>query len=230
MLLDRAFRDDQLLRDRLVRPSLRHQLQHLALAWRQLRERVVAAAAAHELRDDGRIERRAAFRDATHGRAELLHVGDAVLEQVADALGALRQELHRVTGLDVLREDEHARLRVLLANLLRRLQPLVGVRRRHADVDDRDVRLVRAHLQQQLFGVARLTDDLETAVFEQACDALPEEDRVLREHDPCPLSLRLVVHPFCRITIHPQGREVNRETGCDELQDPLRLWQAAQLV
>ena len=91
VLLDRAQGDEEPLRDRLVRAALGHQLEHLALARRQLGERVVLAAAADELRDDLGVERRAALADAPHRRGELLHVGDPVLEQVADALGARRR-------------------------------------------------------------------------------------------------------------------------------------------
>ena len=77
------------LGDRLVRAALGHQLEHLALARSQLGQRVVAPAAADELRDDRRIERRAALGDAANRGRELVDVGDPVLEQVADALGAL---------------------------------------------------------------------------------------------------------------------------------------------
>ena len=108
---------------------------------------------------------------------------DAVLEQVADALGALGEQVERVLGLDVLREDEHARAGMPLADLARGPQPLVGVRRRHPDVDDRDVRAVGAHLQHQLLGVARLPDDLEARVLEQPRDPLAQEHRVVGQHD-----------------------------------------------
>ena len=140
VLLDRAQRHHHLLGDRLVRAALRHQLEHLALARRQLRERIVAAPPADEPRDHLRVERGAAVRDPFHRGGELLHVGDAVLEQVADALGVSLEQLERVAGLDVLREHEHADSRVALADLLRGAEPLVGVGRRHPDVDDRDVR------------------------------------------------------------------------------------------
>ena len=72
---------------------------------------------------------------------------------------------------------------MLLADLLRRAQALVRVRRRHADVDERDVRRVGAHLQHQLVGVAGLADDLEAAVLEQPRDALAQQDGVLGEDD-----------------------------------------------
>ena len=98
VLLDRALGDDEPLADRLVRAALGHQLEHLALARGELVERVVAAAPADEQRDDLGVERRAALADAPHGGGELVDVGDAVLEQVADALGALGEQLERVLG------------------------------------------------------------------------------------------------------------------------------------
>jgi hypothetical protein len=119
VFLDRAKRDEQPLGDRLIRTSLGHQLEHLALARGEVADRVVAAVPADELADDGRIERRAALGHAAHGRGELLDVGDPVLQQVADALGAVRKQLHRVAGLDVLGQDEDARAGVALADLLR---------------------------------------------------------------------------------------------------------------
>ena len=54
------------------------------------------------------VERAAAGRDAGDGVEERADVADAFLEQVADALGALADELEREGGLAELREDEHA--------------------------------------------------------------------------------------------------------------------------
>src|SRR5437868_13680063 len=56
VLLDGAHGHEHPLGDRLVRTAFRHQLEHLALARRQLGERIVAAAATHEPRDDLRVE------------------------------------------------------------------------------------------------------------------------------------------------------------------------------
>ena len=50
---------------------------------------------------------------------EVGQVVDPVLEQIADPLCALLQELERVALLDVLGENEHGGLRVLVADLLR---------------------------------------------------------------------------------------------------------------
>src|SRR6266511_2980355 len=222
VLLDGALGDDEAFRDRLVRPSLGHQFEYLALARRQIAERVVAPPAADEPRDDRGVERGAALRDSADSRAELVDVGDPILEQIADSLGTLGQELHRVAGFDVLREHEHTRPGVLLADLLRGLQSLVRVRRRHADVDDRDVRPVRAHLEQELLAVARLTDDLEASLLEQPRDPLAQEHRVLGQHHTQAFGLRSSAHLVCGLTIDPQRRKVNREPRLDELEDPLR--------
>ena len=62
-------------------------------------------------RDDLGVQRGAAVGDAAHGVGERVHVGDAVLEQVARALGGLRQQVQRVGLLDVLGEHEHAGVR-----------------------------------------------------------------------------------------------------------------------
>ena len=72
--------------------------------------------------------------------------------------------------LDVCREDEDAGLRKLLADRVRRLEPLGRVRGRHPDVDDHELGLVVAHELDQLVRVARLADDLEVGSLEQACE------------------------------------------------------------
>ena len=56
-------------------------------------ERVVAAAPAEHVRDDRRVEHRAARGDAAHRLREAAEVRDAVLEQVADALGAVADQV-----------------------------------------------------------------------------------------------------------------------------------------
>ena len=193
VLLDGPLGDDELVGDALVRAALGHVLEHLALARGQLVDGVVAAPPADELRDDRRVERRAALPHTPDRGGELAHVGDPVLEQVADALGALGEQLHRVRRLDVLGEDEHADLRIRLADLLRGPEAFVRVRRWHADVDDDDVRRVAAHLQHQVIGGAGLPDDLEALVLEQPRDALAQKDGILGEDYPHGISTRMRV-------------------------------------
>jgi len=74
VLLDCARRDKEPVGDRLIRVTLGHELEHLALTRSQERERVVPAASTEELGDDGGVESGASFRDATHGRRELVGV------------------------------------------------------------------------------------------------------------------------------------------------------------
>jgi len=71
VLLDAALGQEDPGGDRRVRQPLGHQLEHLPLARSQLVERVVAAASADQLRDDARIERRAAPGDPLHSRDEV---------------------------------------------------------------------------------------------------------------------------------------------------------------
>jgi hypothetical protein len=99
-------------------------------------DRIVAAPPADELRDDRGIERRAPVGHAPDRARELVDVGDPVLEHVADSLGVVCEQLERVVRLDVLGQHQHADVLVLRANRLRRGQSLVGVARRHADIDD----------------------------------------------------------------------------------------------
>ena len=86
VLLDRAVGDHEPARDGRVRPALGHELEHLALARRQLVDRTVAD---EELADDLGIERRPADRRRGERVHELGAVGDPVLEQVAEPFAPL---------------------------------------------------------------------------------------------------------------------------------------------
>ena len=83
-----------------------------------------------------------------------------------------------------------------LADLLRGDESLVGVGRRHADVDDRHVGVVLVHRAQQLVAVVGLRRDVEARLLQERGDALAHEQVVVRDHDahgssattvvPCP--------------------------------------------
>ena len=221
VLLHGARRDEEALRDRLVRAALGHLLEHLALAGGELVERILAPTPPHELAHDRRIERRAALADTAHRGGELVHVRDPVLQQVADAFRVLGQELHRVARLHVLREHEHARAREALADLLGRAQTLVGLGRRHADVHDRHARLVHRHVSEQVLRGAGLGRHLEAGLLEQARDALAKEDRVVGEDDAHPL------HQLARV---PERREVHRQVRREQLVEELGRREPEQLV
>ena len=63
-------------------------------------------------------------------------------------------------------------------------EPFVGVRRRHADVDDRDLWLVHRDVPEQILGVPGLRDDVEARLAEQPRDALAQEHRVVGDDHP----------------------------------------------
>ena len=69
---------------------------------------------------------------------------------------------------DVLRENENAQLRMVGPDRLRGDETLVRVRRRHPDVDDRDVRPIQTNLSQQSLRVFCLTYDVDACVLQQA--------------------------------------------------------------
>jgi hypothetical protein len=96
------------------------------------------------------------------------------------------------------------------------------VRRRHADVDDGDVRVVHGDVPQEILGVARLGADVEARVGEEPCDALPEQHRVVGEDDPDAGAERRD-----RVA---ERRKVARKVVRHQLVDPLWHGQALQAV
>jgi len=64
------------------------------------------------------------------------------------------EELEGEPEFDVLRQDENPDRRVARADLDRRAQALVVVRRRQPDVDDRDVRRVAAPFEQKIVALS----------------------------------------------------------------------------
>ena len=97
---------------------------------------VVVGVRLHERLDDLRVDHRPAGRDLAHGAGELVALGDAVLEQVGVAGGAVGEERDRVLGVVELREHDDPGAGVALADLLRRVDALLLEVRRHADVGD----------------------------------------------------------------------------------------------
>ena len=103
---------------RAVRAALGHQREHLALARRQLaradRAAAAARAAARTTSGSSAVPPPATRRDRVE---ELGDVGDAVLEQVADAARVADEQLGGVALLDVLREHEDRDVRVQRARI-----------------------------------------------------------------------------------------------------------------
>ena len=152
------------------------------LARGQLGQRRCLALPAEHPPDHLRIEHGPPVRHAPDRARELLDVGDAVLEQVPDRARVLADQLERVVGLDVLRQHEHADVGMRLADLDRRAQSVVGVGRRHADVDDRDVRAMRADLAEELVGITGLRYHVEALGLEHADHATAQQDVIVGDH------------------------------------------------
>ena len=87
--------------------------------------------------------------------------------------------------------------------LLGRPRALVGLGRRHADVDDGDVRLVAPGLQEQVVAVDGAADDLEPAALQQLRDAFAEEGRVVGDHDAHGIS-PVTARPAAGGTVDPE--------------------------
>jgi Phage integrase family len=126
-------------------------------------------------------------------------VGDAVLEEVAEPGGRLGQQAHRDADLDVLREDRDADPGMARADLVRGPKPLLGVGRRHADVDERDVRRVDVDLRDDLLAGGRLSHDFEARAPQ---DAIPSRTirlssaittRIEKGRSPGPVGMRFQV-------------------------------------
>ena len=144
VLLDGALGDDERLGDQAVGAALGHQPEHLALARGERFERVLRPERTSSwvtTSGSSAAPPAATRRSASRNSRD---VGDAVLEQVADAAAVAGQQVDGVALLDVLGEHQQRHVRPLLADHERGPHALVGERRRHPDVDDADVGLVRA--------------------------------------------------------------------------------------
>ena len=130
------------LRDRLVRPTLGDQLEHLALPRRQLRERLlVALRFSSPLTTSGSstVPSASTVRQRVDERGD---VEDAVLQQVAEPPWARPGQRRRVAHLERLRQQQQTQVGPAGPQGDGGLRALVGERRGHADVDEGDVGIV----------------------------------------------------------------------------------------
>src|SRR5262249_58963855 len=114
-----------------------------------------------------------------------------------------------------------ARLRPPLAGLLWRPQTFAGRGRRHADVDERDVRLVHPDVTQEVFRRAALRDDLEPGVLEQPRDPLAQQHGIVCED---------YAHAAEASAGRAERGKARRESGGVELEEPFRRVDPGQLV
>jgi hypothetical protein len=115
---------------------------------------------------------------------QLIPAPEAVLHDVAPALGSSLEELHRVRRVRDLAEHEHADLRMRLPELGRNLDAFVRAGRRHADVGHDDVGLVLLHGPAERVQILALLDDVDVVlVLEDPRDALAGQVAVIRDQD-----------------------------------------------
>jgi hypothetical protein len=180
--LDRALCDPESSCDAGVRASLRHQREHLALARRQLFERITHFSRRNELLDKQWVNDRSATAYASNGVEKLVKLGDPTLEQIA-APAAACQQRHRLRHLHVRRQEQDRRLRKFLADQVRGLEALRPMIWRHADVDDGQIGSALANEPHQLGSVACPADDLVAAPLEQAREAFAHQHVVVGDDD-----------------------------------------------
>src|SRR5919201_6611480 len=89
--LDRALCDPESSCDAGVRASLRHQREHLALARRQLFERITHFPRRNELLNKQWVNDRSTTAYASNGVEKLVKLGDPGLEQIAAPAAACQQ-------------------------------------------------------------------------------------------------------------------------------------------
>src|SRR4051812_46701135 len=182
-LLHGALADGEPFADRLVRAALGDQREHLTLARRQRLQQASLGRIPQQPRHDLGIEGGAAGGDAPERTGEVGGGRHAVLEQVPEAMRRLGEDLGRHADLDVLGEQHDAHARMTAADLVRGLDALVGLGRRHADVDDGQIGLVEVDRREQLIAGRRLGDDVDSLAAHEGHDALSQQRAVVGDHD-----------------------------------------------
>src|SRR3954468_13961522 len=206
--LDRALCDPESSCDPGVRASLGHQREHLALARRQLFERITHFPRRNELLNKQWVNDRSTTAYASNGVEKLVKLGDPALEQIA-APAAACQQRHRLRHLHVRRQEQDRHLRKFLANQVRRLEALRPMIWRHADVDDGQIRLALANEPDQLRPVACPADDLVPALLEQAREALAHQHVIVGDDDS-----RAARIDFGHGREYPAARSAEPGRGC----------------
>ncbi len=171
VLLHRRLADDQSLGYAEVRLPLGHRGEYRELTRGKAAQRVPGRGPSHHPADHLGVQGGPARGDPCDGIGECRHVTDPLLEQVADALRAVSDELRRERRLAVLRQDQHANTGQLSPQFDRGPQAVVFSPGRHLDVDDRDVGTVGDRAAHQFLGVADLGHDVEAGVVQDADDA-----------------------------------------------------------
>ena len=154
----------------------------MPLPFCQALERVAEAASDHEFLHKARIDDRASANDPIDAFEEVIHVGDAVFEEVARPR-ACSQKVHRLLDLDMSRQDEHRRLRKLLPDDPCRIEPFGRVGWRHAYVNDDQMREMLAYELDDFVGVACLSDHVVVRLREKHSKSVAQQHVVVGHGD-----------------------------------------------
>ena len=125
---------------------------------------------------------------------QVAEVPDAGFEQVAEAVGAVAEQLYGVGGVGVLGQDDDADLRVVLPDRVGRVDSFDLVAGGHPDVGEDRVGPELPDRGEQFVAVADAGEHVDLAgVLQQPAGALADEVVVLGDHDPQPVSHELVL-------------------------------------
>ena len=190
MLMDRAFADPQLAGNTGVRPALGHELEDLALARREVAKRILDSPSGDEVLHQPRVDDRTAVGDPLDRLKKVVHLGDPALQQIADP-APLGEQVHRTVDLDMRGEHEDADRRKFCADRLRGIETLGRMGRGHANVQHDQLWKALANQRHQLGHIAHQSHNLKSRRFEEAGNALAQEDIVVcDDHSSPALDLR----------------------------------------
>ena len=174
--------EKELLADRRVGAALGHQREDFLLPLGEVCQQVVRSPPGDQLGHNLGVDDRVSRGHRADRVVELVQIRDPVLEQVSDPLARPRQQLHRVLGLHVVREQQHTHCGVGASDLPGGLQSLRRLRWGHADVHDRHLGRRPPHQLEELLCSAGLPGHLEAGDRENVYQSLAKQERVVRHH------------------------------------------------
>jgi hypothetical protein len=179
-----ALGDDEPFGDGGVTQSLGHQGQHVAFPGGQPLKALVGAGTYQQLGDNLGIDGRSAIHHPVQRVQELLDPAYPLLEQIAQARAAVREQLGGERLLNVGREHEYGECGMPAPGLDRGADPVVGVRRRHPHIHDGHIGFVFIHSLEEVARVRRGGHHVQGFGAQQQGEALAQQRLVLGDHDP----------------------------------------------
>jgi hypothetical protein len=181
--LDGGDGDDQRVGDPPVGSAFGHEREYLTVSGSESVDGTPSATPADQPGNHLRVQHGPARGHAPDRVDETWDIADAMLEEVADALGTVGQKPARVMILQELRQHEHGDVGLRGADLTRGAEPVVGAFRGHLDVGDDYVGLVRPGLTNQVGSVRGNGNDIETSLRQDVNYTLANERLILAYDD-----------------------------------------------